>query len=216
MITTFQALAVALIAITPGATYTFAYERQAGAYGAHLSDRLVRFLVASGLFHAALAGPEFAIIERVERDGHGWITWWQVEAAAVFYFAVPYLVGLILGWATKNDHAWARWIVGSSRHPRAWDHLWSRNRPLIVRIKLSTGDHLAGIFEPSTQGIESYAAGYGEDADLYLSRQLRVDPETGAFEIDADGSPVLYDPPTGLLVRAGDVESWHVQEVDHE
>lgn len=58
------------------------------------------------------------------------------------------------------------------------------------------------------------AAGYGEEADLYLSRQLKVDPGTGAFEINDEGSPILYDPPTGLLVRASDVESWHVQEVE--
>lgn len=213
MITTFQALAVALIAITPGATYTFAYERHAGPYGAHLSDRLVRFLVASGLFHAVFAAPEFAIANRIERDGYEWVGLWQVELVALLYFLLPFTVGSLLGRATQKNQAWAGWIVGSSRHPRAWDHLWSHNKPLIVRVKLSSGDHLAGIYEPSSDGIASYAAGYGEEADLYLTRQLKVDPRSGAFEVHEDGSPVVYEPPTGLLVRAGDVESWHIQEV---
>lgn len=43
MISTFQALAVALLALLPGATYTFAYERRVGGFGVSLSDRLVRF-----------------------------------------------------------------------------------------------------------------------------------------------------------------------------
>ena len=213
MITTFQALAVALIAITPGATYTFAYERHAGAYGAHLSDRLVRFLVASGFFHAILVVPELAIFKRIEREGYGWVIWWQAELAVVLYFVLPFAVGSLFGWAIQRNHSWVRWIVGSSRHPRAWDHLWSHDKALIVRTKLTTGDHLAGIYEPSSGGIGSYASGYGEDGDLYLSRQLKVDPVSGEFEVDEDGSPVPYDPPTGLLLRAADVESWHIQEV---
>ncbi len=54
MISTFQALAVALL---PGASYTFAYKRVVGAFGVSLSDRLVRFLAASALFTALFSGP---------------------------------------------------------------------------------------------------------------------------------------------------------------
>ena len=215
MISTFQALGVAIVAIMPGATYTFAYERQAGAYGAHLADRIVRFLVASAAFHAMLAGPEFALFRHLEHTGFDHVNPWAVELAFLPYFVVPFGVGQGLGWAAANNKSWARLLVGSSRHPRAWDHLWSHNKRLIVRINLKSGLHLAGLYEPSTGGIDSYASGYGEDGDLYLSRQLIVDSETGDFEVDADGVPTFYQPSTGLLVRAGDVESWHVQEVDH-
>ena len=48
---TFQALAVTLLAVLPGASYTFAYERVVGAFGVSLSDRLVRFTAASAIFH---------------------------------------------------------------------------------------------------------------------------------------------------------------------
>lgn len=148
MITTFQALVVALLAVLPGATYTFAYERHAGAYGAHLSDRLVRFLVVSGIFHAALAGPEFALQKKLLADSADPASWWQIETIAVVYVALPFVAGSTLGWATQKDKRWARAVVGSSRYPRAWDHLWSQGGRMIVRVKLRSGEHLAGLFEP--------------------------------------------------------------------
>ena len=55
MISTFQALAVALLALLPGASYIFAYERVVGGFGVSLADRLVRFLAASALFVAVFA-----------------------------------------------------------------------------------------------------------------------------------------------------------------
>jgi len=57
VITTFQALGVALLALLPGASYTFAYERIVGKFGASLADRLVRFLAASAAFMAIFSGP---------------------------------------------------------------------------------------------------------------------------------------------------------------
>ena len=213
MISTYQALAVAIIAILPGATYSFAYERHAGAYGAHLGDRLVRFLVASGAFHALFGGLEFVIARRIEHSGFDALRWWQVEVIVVAYFTIPFVAGSVLGVATKRESPWARWAVGSSRHPRAWDHLWTQDRRLVVRVKLNSGEYLAGLFEPSENGIGSYASGYGEEADVYLSRQLVVDAATGAFAVDANGLPHAYEPVTGLLVRAAEVESWHIQEV---
>lgn len=47
-----QALWVALIALLPGAAFTYAYERGAGSYGVTRADRLVRFLTASAGFQA--------------------------------------------------------------------------------------------------------------------------------------------------------------------
>jgi hypothetical protein len=213
VISTYQALAVAIVAILPGATYSFAYERHAGAYGAHVGDRLIRFVVASAAFHALFGDLEFVLARHLENSGLDAAHWWQVELIIVAYFAIPFLAGSALGIATKQDLRWARWFVGSSRHPRAWDHLWTQNRQLLVRIKLNSGEYLAGLFEPADDGISSYASGYGEEADVYLSRQLIVDAETGAFVVDANGLPVAYEPVTGLLVRAAEVESWHIQEV---
>ena len=52
---TFQAVAVAVVALLPGALYVWAFERQAGRWGIGLSDRLLRFVGGSALFHAAAA-----------------------------------------------------------------------------------------------------------------------------------------------------------------
>ena len=57
MISTFQALTVALVVLLPGASYIFAYERVVGGFGVSLADRLVRFLAASALFVALFAWP---------------------------------------------------------------------------------------------------------------------------------------------------------------
>jgi hypothetical protein len=48
VISTYQALVVALVAILPGAPYTFPVERLLGSYGVKCSDRLVRFLAGVG------------------------------------------------------------------------------------------------------------------------------------------------------------------------
>ena len=50
---TFQAIAVLAVALLPGALHVWAFERQAGRWGIGLSDRLLRFVGGSVLFHAA-------------------------------------------------------------------------------------------------------------------------------------------------------------------
>lgn len=50
---TFQAIAVFAVALLAGALYVWAFERQAGRWGIGLSDRLLRFVGGSVLFHAA-------------------------------------------------------------------------------------------------------------------------------------------------------------------
>src|SRR6266511_1104655 len=52
MLTTFVALAVAALAILPGAVFTFSYEGRLGSYGVTLPDRIYRFLAASAVLHA--------------------------------------------------------------------------------------------------------------------------------------------------------------------
>ena len=56
MLETFQSLAVLVLALLPGALYVWALERQTGAWGIRLSDRLFRFVGFSAVLHAVLAG----------------------------------------------------------------------------------------------------------------------------------------------------------------
>lgn len=65
VIPTFQALLVAILAILPGASLPFAYERQVERFGAAQSpDRLVRLLAASAMFQALYSGPELLLYQK--------------------------------------------------------------------------------------------------------------------------------------------------------
>ena len=53
----------------------------------------------------------------------------------------------------------------------------------------------------------SYASGYPEEGDLYLSLALEVDPATGELKQNAvTGQVVPYDGNPGLLVRWSEIE----------
>ena len=52
---TVQALAIAVVAVLPGALGVWGYERRVGKWSIGSPDRVIRFLAASAAFHAALA-----------------------------------------------------------------------------------------------------------------------------------------------------------------
>ncbi len=58
---TVPGLLIVLVFVLPGAVYTWAYERQNSAYGVTFTDRLLRFIAASVIFHLVLAWPEYAL-----------------------------------------------------------------------------------------------------------------------------------------------------------
>lgn len=66
---TFQCLAVLALAFLPGALYVWAFERQAGAWGIKLSDRLFRFVGFSALAHALLAPLTYRLWDEFVRSG---------------------------------------------------------------------------------------------------------------------------------------------------
>ena len=59
MPTSFQAAAVLAIELLPGAMYIWSFERQAGRWGIGLSDRVLRFVGASAIFHAFFAPASY-------------------------------------------------------------------------------------------------------------------------------------------------------------
>ncbi len=142
MISTFQALVVALVAVLPGAAYLFAYEREGGSYSVGLSDRLVRFLAASAAMHALLAAGSYWLYRHaiVSGDLHaGRSPLWAVEAAALAYVALPTAAGLTVGRGRRKGARWAVLLVGDSPEPRAWDYLWSSAPSGFVRARLKSG-----------------------------------------------------------------------------
>jgi hypothetical protein len=61
---TLQGLVVIILALLPGALYTWAFEQQAGPWGIGLSDRVLRFIGSSALFHAVLAPASYELWRR--------------------------------------------------------------------------------------------------------------------------------------------------------
>jgi hypothetical protein len=215
MVSTFQALAGVVLALLPGAAYTFAYERVAGAFGISTTDRLVRFLAASAVFHAVLAGPELLLYRNFVVTGRlarGEVNWLLAAAVALGYMFLPTAAGTLVALGGKRNWRGVR-LFGDTPAPRAWDHLWRLGVPGVVRMKLRSGTWLAGVYGTTAGGRRSYASGYPEDGDLYLSLQLRVDPATGEFARDDDDRPLPVPGRSGLLIRWSEIEYLEFQEM---
>ena len=205
MPTSFQAVAVLVIGLVPGASYIWAFERQVGRWGVALSDRLVRFAGVSVIFHAGCAPATYALWRTVgpaveRRDALPWWLW----AVAVAYAGVPLTAGSVIGRASRSGRRWASWFTGLNPAPRAWDYLFQGTRDGWVRLRLKSGVWLGGGFVTAPNGLRSYSAGYPEPQDLYLSITVNLDPDTGDFLFDDEGRPELVN--GGILVRWEEVE----------
>jgi hypothetical protein len=206
MLDTFQALAVLVLALLPGALYVWAFERQVGAWGIRLSDRVLRFVGFSAFLHALVAPLTFRLwvaFVRTGRLGEGdvpLVVWLGVLA----YVAVPTTVGTVVGRGTRAGASWARAFTGPDPAPRAWDKLFGARPDGWIRMRLKSGTWLAGAFGENEDGVRSYAAGYPEDPDLFLVDAVELDAETGEFLLDDDGMPVSKG--SSILVRWAEVE----------
>ena len=208
VINTFQALAVAVLALLPGAAYTWAFERQISTSRAGIADRLLRLLGASAAF-LVLALPGLYQLYRVLvvsgrlRAGAP-LPWWAWLLPPV-YLLLPTVAGHLVGRAARRRRRWVRLLTGPAPAPRAWDHLFSTPKLTgWVRLKLTDGTWVFGAWssEDSAGGDttpqRSYAAGYPEEQDLYVVDTAVID-EDGQVQVDDDGKPVLRG--MGLLVR---------------
>lgn len=206
---------MAALALLPGALYVFAYERQAGAFGISRSDRLIRFLAASAVFVALFSGLGVILYRSLIVSGslaRGDVNALAVEGGCVGYLMLPAAAGTLVGHAASRKWGWAVLLGGESPEPRAWDYLWRRGPRGVVRLKLKSGTWLAGVYDTPTEGARSYASGYPEEQDLYLSLQLQVDPESGEFVRDAADRPQPVEGKSGLLLRWSEIEFLDFQE----
>lgn len=207
MVDTFQAVAVVVIAVLPGALYTWAYEREDGAWEVALSDRLARFTGVSAVFSVFTAPLIYALY--VQYRDH-WTAgddvrvpvWtWFVYGSYVF---VPALLGTLVGRAARHRWRWSRFFTGPSPAPRGWDALF-RSPALTgwLRLRLKDGVWIVGVWaDPADDGGArpgSYAAGYPHTQDLYMVDTCEADPKTGDFYTDQDGNPLLRG--IGVLVN---------------
>lgn len=210
MPTTLAALGVAVLAVLPGAAYMFAFESRVGAFKVGAPDRIVRFLAASAALHALASGLTYHLYKTevvTGRLAEGKINPFLIEAAALAYVLVPYGAGWCLGTAYVKDKPWIRRFTRDSWHPRSWDYVFAQERVAYVRLKLKSGPWIAGLYGRLDGQLAAYASGYGEEPDLYLSPSLRVNPETGEFDLDGDERPIHDD--AAILVRWNEVEYAH-------
>jgi Family of unknown function (DUF6338) len=207
----FIALAIVIVAVVPGSMYTWAYEREASAFGVTLADRTLRFIAISLLFHLALGWPEYALYRLAlagPRFGAGQFaaTW----AAVLLVVALPGVLGTVLGglYATRNSReGWVlirkrlspdrerrllRLVLGRTPAPRAWDDLFSDRPTMYLRIQTTDGTPVAGLFAD-----DSYAGGFPQETDLFLEDAWDL-ADDGSFGKSL-GYPVYI--PAGQIAR---------------
>lgn len=233
--TTFEALAIGVLALLPGALFIWGFERQTGKWGIGLSDRLIRFFGVSAVLHVIAAPATFKAYKVYISDG----TLAQSEAlpsilwlGLIAYVAVP----TFLGGLTARAHDIRRWVdqiegtkgkvvggtlallVGRNPAPTGWDHLFASDPVGWVRVKLRDGTWLGGLFydDYAVTGHRAYASGHGEEpGDLYLHPVVPVDPQTGAWP-DVYASELDWR--SGLLIMRSEItalEFKHVRDKRH-
>jgi Family of unknown function (DUF6338) len=218
MPSTVQALLVLVTAALPGALYIWASEQEAGPWGVGLSDRVLRFIGASAVFHAVLAPATYNLWRHYVEPGtiaEGRPLPWWVWPILIGYVVVPFAVGRIVGRGAARRSRWATLIAGRSPHPSAWDHVFTtRGLSAWVRIKLTDGSWIGGGFGQGDGTLKSYAGAYSEQRDIYLAATAVVDAATGNFEVDPAGHPQLQ--PAGALVPAEQIAYLLVEELGSE
>lgn len=203
-----------MFAILPGALATWGFEREAGAWGAGLADRVLRFLGWSAVLHAVAAPVTFLLWRECVRDPPGQTTSPLIEGKIPFwawpvflgYLVLPLLGGTVVGRASRHQRSWAKALVGEYPVPTAWEHV-IRERPSgIIRIRLKSKVYAGGLFQALDNGETAYAAGYSSTPlDIWLVRVVVVDADTGQFILRPDGSPQVLD--SGMLVRYEEIET---------
>jgi hypothetical protein len=203
---TFQALAVLVLALLPGALYVWSFERIVGPWGIGLSDRVLRFVGVSAMLHALIAPATLWLYVTYVRtgrllDGHPPLPLWLVPLC---YVGVPAALGSMVGFGVARQWRWALIVTGQSAAPRAWDYFFGMRPDGWVLLRLKTGTWLGGAYGVLDEGWRSYASGYPEAQDLFLVEAVEVDPDSGEILFDDEGEPVLRG--SSLLIRWEEVE----------
>jgi len=141
VLSTFQALLVAVFAILPGALYTWAFEREAGAWGVGLGDRLLRFFGASAVFSILTLpllyeGYRRYVVTGALREGVALPAWLWLSPGALL---LPVVAGWVVGWATRHGKRWVRPLVGRAPAPRGWDQLFRTPRLGVAAHEVGDG-----------------------------------------------------------------------------
>jgi hypothetical protein len=207
VVETFQGVLVALLAVLPGALYTWGFEREAGQWGIGFADRLLRFVGWSALLHTLLAPVTFQLWDHYVRSGRlgrGQLPFWS-WFVLMAYVAIPAVTGALVGRSARQRGRLSRLLAGPHPAPTAWEHLFGHDPYGMVRLRLTSGTYIAGLYGLIDDSEESYASGFPhQPVDLWLARGVEVDADTGEFIADVDGSPIVLE--SGILVRYDEVQ----------
>ena len=199
MPTTTEALVIALLFLAPGLLYDYGVIRSAPYRRPDTGERLWRAFANSLIFQAAALPFTF-----LGWRHYGWTDLSHAPIASLValglvagaYVAVPYGAGTLRGRRVRSR---------ISETPSGWDHAF---RHLAgggyVRVKLKTGEWIAGLYAHLDGQAPPYASGYPNDPTAYLPAQLEVDPFTGAILLDGAGRARVRE--WGVLLRAEDCE----------
>lgn len=190
-IETLTGLPVVFVGVLPGSLYTWAFERQAGSFGVALTDRVLRFVGVSLIFHIGFGWPEY-IFYRLVRDGPNdparWTRFALLWTGGLLYVAIPLAAGSVVGglWVSRAGREGWRWLrkrlsehtellllqtlVGRNPAPRAWDAVFTARPNAFLRLQLLDGTWVAGAFTTT-----AYASGFPNEPDLLLSPAWTLD-----------------------------------------
>ncbi len=192
MASTLQTLVFTALAILPGALYTWTFEQRVGLWGATAVDRAQRLFGASAFFLVFELPLLYYLIYRKVivtgdiRTGRD-VPWWIWLAPAI-YVLLPVLIGYLVGQAARARKPWTRVLTGPAPAPRAWDHLFAKADLFgFVRLRLKDGSWILGSWGRAEKlGLDSYASGYPEIQDLFISDVVESDDD-GKFILDKNG-----------------------------
>lgn len=125
--------------------------------------------------------------------------WWVWIYPAMFVI-IPVAIGKFIGQAARNRRTWTKIITGPFPAPRSWDHLFAGNDLFgFIRLRLNDETWLLGAWGRSEQlNLDSYASGYPEPQDLFISDIVESDSD-GEFLTDDHGKAILTG--RSLLIR---------------
>jgi Family of unknown function (DUF6338) len=147
MPSTFQGLAVILVALLPGALVIFSLERVAGRAAIGVGDRFLRFIGVSAFLYTLLAPVTYLIWHDYFRSGALgpdeklplWL--WPI---AVAYVLVPLALGYGVGRAIRGGRRWARVLTPDP--PTAWDAVFGGRPRGWVLMRLKSGRWIGGLY----------------------------------------------------------------------
>lgn len=219
VLATFQALAVLLTSVLPGALFVFEYEREYARMAiSDFNERLIVFLGMSSVF-GVLSLPllyqgyrKLVVTESLQRGDP--LPWW-IWLVVASYVVVPLVLGALIGRAASEQKRFARPFTGPRPHPRAWDALFKTpglGGYLKLRLKDVSLDNQWVMGAWATKDTVSdgatrpgsYAAAYPHDQDLYLVETYMIDNDGIHFEDPAQpGRPIARG--QAILVRWDEV-----------